>query len=59
MVDASQRLMNNVLLKSAYQENETPNMLGDAYRPNGNVQFKNCLNDNSLVKKVKSFLLYP
>ncbi|CAI6371263.1 unnamed protein product [Macrosiphum euphorbiae] len=54
MIDASQRLMNNVLPKSAHQENETPNMLGDAYRPNGNVQFKNCLNDNSLVEKAES-----
>jgi len=57
MVKVSQRLINNVPLKSVYQQGQTPNMLGEAYRPIGktNFQFKDFLNDESKVEEVKSF----
>jgi len=56
MINASQKLMNNVPSKSVYQQGETPNMLGEAYRPIGktNFQFKDFLNDENKVEEVKS-----
>lgn len=59
MVNASQRLMNNVPSKSVYQQGQTPNMLGEAYRPIGktNFQFKDFLNEESKVEEVKSFFI--
>jgi len=51
--------MNNVSPKSVYQQDQTPNMLGEAYRPIGttNFQFKDFLNEESKVEEVvKSFL---
>lgn len=59
MIDApdngSQRLMNNVPQKSVYQQGQTPNTLGEAYRPIGKTgfQFKDFLNDESKVEEVK------
>jgi len=57
--NAPQRLMNNEPQKSVYQQGQTPNMLGEAYRPIGktNFQFKDFLNDESKVEEVKSFKL--
>jgi len=51
--------MSNVPPKSVYQQGQTPNMLGEAYRPIGkaNFQFKDFLNDQNKVEEVKSFLL--
>ncbi|CAI6362148.1 unnamed protein product [Macrosiphum euphorbiae] len=56
MVNASQRLMNNVPPKSVYQQGQTPNMLGEAYRPIGkaNFQFKDFLNDQNKVEEAES-----
>jgi len=56
MVDESQRLMNNVPPKSVYQQGQTPNTLGEAYRPIGKTdfQFKDFLNDENKVEEVKS-----
>ncbi|XP_060872355.1 dosage compensation regulator [Metopolophium dirhodum] len=56
MVNASQRLMNNVPPKSVYQQGQTPNMLGEAYRPIGktNFQFKDFLNDENKVEEAES-----
>lgn len=46
--------MNNAQ-KSVYQQGQTPNMLGEAYRPIGKTdfQFKDFLNDESKVEEVK------
>lgn len=51
--------MNNVPQKSVYQQGQTPNMLGEAYRPIGKTdfQFKDFLNDKIIVEEVKSFWL--
>jgi len=51
--------MNNLPPKSVYQEDETPNMLGEAYRPVGKAHFQSndFLNDESNVEEVKSLLL--
>jgi len=59
MVKAPQRLMNNEAPKSVYEQGQTPNMLGEAYRPIGktNFQFKDFLNDESKVEEVKSLEL--
>lgn len=48
--------MNNAPPKSVYQQGQTPNMLGEAYRPIGktNFQFKDFLNDENKVEEVKS-----
>ncbi|XP_029345786.1 dosage compensation regulator [Acyrthosiphon pisum] len=56
MVNASQRLMDNVPPKSVYQQGQTPNMLGEAYRPIGktNFQFKDFLNDENKVEEAES-----
>lgn len=53
-VKIPQRLMNNVPQKSVYQQGQTPNTLGEAYRPIGKTdfQFKNFLNDESKVEEV-------
>lgn len=51
--------MNNEAPKSVYEQGQTPNMLGEAYRPIGktNFQFKDFLNDESKVEEVKSLEL--
>lgn len=45
--------------KSVYQQGQTPNMLGEAYRPIGKTdfKFKDFLNDENKVEEVKSFIL--
>lgn len=48
--------MNNVSQRSVYQQGQTPNMLGEAYRPIGgktDFQFKDFLNDDNKVEEVK------
>lgn len=47
--------MNNAPVKSVYQQGQTPNTLGEAYRPIGKTdfQFKDFLNDESKVEEVK------
>jgi len=51
--------MNNIMPpKSVYQESQTPDMLGEAYRPMGKTdfQFKEFSNDESKVEDIKSFI---
>lgn len=56
-VKTPQRLMNNVPQKSVYQQGQTPNTLGEAYRPIGKTdfQFKDFLNDESKIEEVYKF----
>lgn len=58
MIQTPQRIVNNFPQKSVYQLGETPNMLGEAYRPIGKqeFEFKEFLNDNK-VEEVKYFKL--
>jgi len=56
MVNSSQRFMNNIPPKSVYQQGQTPNMLGEAYRPIGKTdfQFKDFLNDENKVEEAEN-----
>ncbi|XP_022167135.1 dosage compensation regulator [Myzus persicae] len=56
MVKAPGRLMNNEPPKSVYQQGQTPNMLGEAYRPIGKTdfQFKDFLNEESKVEEAEN-----
>ncbi|XP_008183325.1 ATP-dependent RNA helicase A-like [Acyrthosiphon pisum] len=59
MVNASQQLMNNVPPKSEYEE-ETSNILGEAYRPNEktNFQLNDFLNDENNVEEAEGLNLH-
>jgi len=53
--------MNNEPQTSVYQKGQTPNMLGEAYRPIGktNFQFQDFLNDEkNKVEEVNLLLFY-
>lgn len=56
-VKPPQRLMNNVSQRSVYQPGQTPNMMGEAYRPIGKTdfQFKDFLNEGNKVEEVYWF----
>lgn len=59
MIQTPQKVVKNCPQKSVYQQGETPNMLGEAYRPIGKqeFEFKEFLNENK-VEEVKYFILY-
>lgn len=56
-VNTPKRFMNNVPEQSVYEQGQTPNMLGEAYRPIGKTdfEFKDFLNDSNKVEEVKCF----